>query len=147
MNNTQKTKAIIFDFNRTIYDPESSKLMENATKVLQYCFKKYDCFLVSFNENNRESLFDDLGIRKHFKRIALVDKKEQRHFIDILENSHYEKIFVVGDRIKGEIKIGNELGYETIWLRNGKYFNEMPQSKLETPNHIINSLSELEKLI
>jgi ribonucleotide monophosphatase NagD (HAD superfamily) len=50
---------------------------------------------------------------------------------------------VIGDRVRGEIKIGKQNGFLTVWLRKGKYKNELPDEKNEIPDYEINNLVDL----
>ena len=54
--------------------------------------------------------------------------------------------FVIGDRVRYEIKIGNILGFQTIWLKLGKFSVEKPQSNEEKPDFTILSLKEILKI-
>ncbi len=147
MNNHQKNKAIIFDFNRTLFNPETDTLMPFAKEILEHCIQSYDCYLISYDEGNRKSLLDDLGISRFFKKIALVSKKTRAHFEEIIKPFRYDAVYVVGDRIKGEIALGNELHYTTIWYQNGKFATQLPQETYEHPRHTITSLQELIAII
>lgn len=141
-----KQKAIIFDFMRTLYNPEERLLEMNAKAILEYCVKKYDLYLVSYDEGEKDELFIELEIKKYFKEIKLVERKTKLTFQTILPKK-YEKIFVIGDRIESEIQIGNKLGFETIWYKKGKFSNREPENKTEHPKYTIENLIELKKLL
>lgn len=141
-----KQNAIIFDFMRTLYDPETRNLELGAKEVLEYSIKKYDCYLVSYDEGEKEELFIELGIKKFFTSIELVERKTKLTFQKILKNK-YRKVFVVGDRIESEIQIGNKLHFKTIWYRKGKFSTREPLKKIEHPKYIIENLIELKKLL
>lgn len=141
-----KQKAIIFDFIITLYDPEMRLLEVHAKEILEYCTEKYDCYLISYDEGEKDELFTELGIKKYFKEIKLVERKTKLTFQSIL-STKYEKVFVVGDRIESEIQIGNKLGFETIWYKKGKFSNREPENKTEDPKHIVKNLIELKKIL
>ena len=53
------------------------------------------------------------------------------------------KSFVVGDRIKGEITFGNQVGYQTIWVKAGAFSLELPMTKEEEPDFEVKKLKEI----
>jgi FMN phosphatase YigB (HAD superfamily) len=137
------TKAIIFDFMRTLYDPEKGRLFYGVKKILQLLSKSHDLYLISYKEHTREQLIQSLGIETYFKQIHFVEVKNKRAFIKALHGKKYSKIWVVGDRIEGEIKIGNSFNHQTIWLKQGKYATREPHRKDEHPKYIIHTIREL----
>ncbi len=58
-----------------------------------------------------------------------------------------EEILVVGDRIKREITIGNRLGMKTAWFKNGKFKDELPESKDEEPTYTLTKLEDVIQLL
>ena len=46
-------QAILIDFNRTIYNPDTKQLYPNALETLIYLQKSYDVYLISKNEADR----------------------------------------------------------------------------------------------
>lgn len=53
------------------------------------------------------------------------------------------EVLVVGDNIKREIRIGNELGMKTARFLHGRHSNEKYKNKLEKPNIEVNSIREI----
>lgn len=136
---------IIFDYNRTIFDPEKNKLYFGVFEMLKRLASKHDLFLISRNEPRRKDRFEKLGIKKYFQKIRFVDEKNEETFKALIGDS--KNVLVVGDSIRDEIKIGNKLGLITIRLKNGKFANEMPASLEEEPMFNISKITELEKII
>ena len=58
----------------------------------------------------------------------------------LTKQKRYKNIYVIGDRVKKEITLGNALGYETIWLNKGKFKKESPSNAKEIPRYTILSL-------
>ncbi|MBU1037246.1 HAD hydrolase-like protein [Patescibacteria group bacterium] len=139
-------KIIIFDFNRTIYDPESRDLIVDARLVLRTLLKRgFDLYLISRAENSRKKLIDELGVIQYFTKIIIVKEKNKRIFQKIIaeKNVDLQSSFIIGDRIKKEIIIGNILGLQTIWLQDGKFSNELPSTKNEQPKYVVKKLKDV----
>lgn len=142
-------KGIIFDFNRTLYDPEKSGLYEGALNLLEKLAKKYKLALISYGLSDRKMLIRDLGIEKYFVKIIVVPEKKKEPLLECLLafDCRPEETLVVGDRVKSEIKLANELGMVTCWLRRGKFAAERPTKPSEKPDFIIFSLSEVPEVL
>lgn len=132
---------------RTLYDPDSSELVPGAYKLLEYCSRKHDCYLVSHKEGQRENLFRKLDIEKFFIEIKLVDRKDIPSFRNLVGTKKYEVVYILGDRINGEIRIGNKLKFTTIWFRFGKFMNEMPKNVGEEPDYVVTNLIEIKEIL
>ncbi len=143
-------KTIIFDFNRTIYDPELD-LIENKTINLLRYFKSKNIklALITTYEKNRNKKIIQLKLNKYFDLIKITREKTVNDFLDTLLklSSKPKDTVVVGDYLKDEINIGNILGLTTIWLKKGKFSNVSPENKFETPDYIIEDLIRLKEMI
>ncbi|MCK5039474.1 MAG: HAD hydrolase-like protein [Candidatus Aenigmarchaeota archaeon] len=145
-------KGIIFDFNRTLYNPETNNLTPGVIDLLASLKNSgYRLCLISkaTTENRREEI-SDLGLDPYFVYIQVNEgNKNASHFrncMDILE-CNPEDILVIGDRIKGEIYLANQLGMKTIWYKSGKFSTELPSNEKEKPNHTITILSDVLKYL
>lgn len=136
---------IIFDYNRTIFDPEKNNLYSGVFEMLKRLASKHELFLISRNEPSRKDKFEKLGIKNYFQKTTFVDEKNTEMFKDLIGDS--KKVLVVGDSLRDEIKIGNKLGLITVRLKNGKFANEIPVSLEEEPMFNISEITELEKII
>lgn len=136
---------IIFDYNRTIFNPETGTLYAGVLEMLKILSLNHDLFLVSKNELNREDFFEELGISEYFKKAIFVEEKNEDIFKNLVGDNL--NVIVVGDRIKGEIFIGNKLGYTTVWVKQGRFANDLPKNKEEIPNHSIEDIKELMEII
>ena len=54
-----------------------------------------------------------------------------------------DRVVIIGDRVRVEIRYGNECGAETIWYACGKYATELPQDATETPQRTIENLKDI----
>ncbi len=144
-------KGVIFDFNRTLYDPETNKLVEGALGLLERLKKrKYKLALISKKTaEEREDRIYQLGLDKYFQTIKLTESKSEDDFVDILASMSLcaSEVAVVGDRVKLEIKIANRLGMRTIWYRKGKFANEVYEEEDERPYYTITKLEQVMSLI
>jgi FMN phosphatase YigB (HAD superfamily) len=143
-------KIIIFDFNRTLYDPDAKLLVPKATFVLNALIRRgFTLFLISRGERSRKSAIDDSGIGRYFNSITISDEKNKGDFMSIIRDKKidFENSFVVGDRLSDEIKIGNSLGFKTIRIKAGKFSDEVPQTADEIPTYSANGLEEILKMI
>ena len=136
---------IIFDYNRTIFDPEKNELYSGVFEMLKRLAGKHELFLISRNEPSRKDKFEKLGIKNYFKKIRFVDEKNAETFKELISDS--KNVLVVGDSIRDEIKTGNNLGLITVRLKNGKFSNEISVSLEEKPTFNISEITELEKII
>jgi len=140
--------AIIFDFNRTIYDPDSKALCSGALECMQNLSGKYSLYLVAKGGIERKELIESLGIKQYFKIVSVQPEKNVEQFIACKEDLPPDTTWcVVGDRVKKEIRYGNECGMKTVWYRSGKFAEEEPSEEIEQPDVTIDDLSDLEKII
>jgi putative hydrolase of the HAD superfamily len=143
-------KCIIFDFNRTLYIPELQKIPEEAIKLLKDLRTSgLLLVLISIKEAQRDKLIDKYTLSSFFSVIKFVEEKDIKLFGETLKflGCQPNEVIVVGDRIKSEIKIANQLGIKTIWYRNGKFSNELPNEEMEFPTWTINNLFKVEEII
>jgi len=143
-------KGIIFDWNRTLYDKDKKELIESALFVINELHRrKYKMCIVSKGREHTSELLRKHNLSKYFSEVVLSEEKTEKEFVACLNEMRlrHDVVLVVGDRIKGEIKLGNSLGMKTVWFRNGKYADETPSEEIEKPTHIITALRDLLKLI
>lgn len=53
----------------------------------------------------------------------------------------------VGDRIRSELRVGNKLDATTIWVKQGKFSNELPENENDEPNYTVKTLRELSDIL
>lgn len=141
-------KIVIFDFNRTIYDPDKRELMTDAKDVFQRLNQsRYKLYLISTSNPSRKELIYELGIEQYFDKIIITENKKKDFEALAKENIDFKSSYVIGDRVKREVIYGNQLGMQTIWLRNGKFANEVPESEIEQPKFTSNILKDILSII
>jgi ribonucleotide monophosphatase NagD (HAD superfamily) len=134
--------SIIFDWKRTLYDPEGSNLIDGAVEVLNY-FSRHNIpmFLIGKGQKEMHDETIRLDVAKYFQDILFVESsKNPNDFFRFMKMNERYKTLIIGDRIKSEIKLGNSVDATTIWIRRGKFANEEPESEDEKPNYTVNNL-------
>ncbi len=145
-------KAIIFDWGRTIYDKENEKLFSETKEVLKYCSKKYILAIVSLaidgDIEGRFKKMDEYDIRQYFKFALFHISDKDSLFRNAVGNLNFppSEILVVDDRMK---RIGWPIknGCKTIWIKKGKFENELPDEITGKPTFVVKSLVEILKLL
>lgn len=143
-------KIIIFDFNRTIYNPENNSVIAGAIELLtKLNQEQYELHLLSMAQPSRMELIENLGLKQLFTSIQLCQSKTKTLFEQLIQNSNADvaNSFVVGDRTKKEIALGNQVGLTTIWVKTGKFASELPESIEETPHYTISQLAHAYDII
>lgn len=142
-------KSIIFDFNRTLFDPERADFNPKALVVLKKLKSKYKLFLISSGGTKRQDLINRLNLKDYFLKITITEKeKSQEDFADCLTKGNClpEETLVLGDVLNSEIFLGKGLGTKTVWFKKGLFSNQKITKK-NKPDYIISSLWELLSLI
>ncbi len=147
-----KLKAVIFDYAGTIYNPFTKQLYPQTINVLESLTKKgIKLALVSRSSDLEERLseFKHLNLKRYFKVLEAVPVENEKEFTHLLKELHVkaEECLVVGDRVKSEILEGNKIGAITVWVLQGEFLDEKPESELEKPDYTISSLNELPKIL
>ena len=139
-------KTAIIDFNRTLWNPDTNNLIPGAQELLQLLKgKEIKLALISAASDKKERQILIKSISSFFDVIKVVSEKSPQLFEEIIQNFNTKptETIVIGDRIKGDINIGNRLGMKTIRLKAGKYAQEEPLTKNENPNYSFTSLREI----
>ena len=144
--------GIIFDFNRTLYDPENDRMTEGAIPLLENLsdlgYKL--CLLSKKTSPKRRELISQLGLDKYFMDIQVVEgsKTEVRLQQCADAMSLFPKnIIFVSDRAQTDIPLGNKFGIRTVWYKSGKFANDLPRQESEKPNIIISKLDQVLKYV
>ncbi len=143
-------ELIIFDWKRTLYDPDCRELIPNARNVLQGLgVLGLKLFLVGKDDvGDMLSETERLGVAEMFKGIHFVkESKADDDIAQFIDSSHPEQAVVVGDRVRSEIEVGNRLGLTTVWVRQGRFAEEIPLYPEQIPDYTIHSIIELMPLV
>lgn len=143
-------RIIIFDFNRTLYDPDADRMMYGARGLLRRLRKqKLQLYLISTANPTRLTLIRRLGLFELFDQVVLVSSKSSRPFNRIIRQSNADVVrsFVIGDRITQEITLGNRCGLRTVWVKRGKFRHELPQKPYEEPDYIVTDVRQVQLIV
>lgn len=135
---------IIFDWKRTLFDPDKKVLINGAVELLEFILSKNTpLILIGKGGDDMQLEVDKLRVRKYFKEIIFAEgEKDPKVFAPHVSKDNPKETAFIGDRIRSELLIGNQLGVTTIWIKQGKFATELPENKYQKPDHTISSLSE-----
>lgn len=146
------SKAIIFDWGRTLHDPETDALFEGVSEMVQKLSKQFNLALVSLAKSDsppaRKKKIEKSGIAKYFKVILVggEDKDEMyEHALTELGIAPSE-VAIVDDRTVRGIAWGNRKGAVTVWVKRGKFAKELPDERTGNPMFTVSNTQELKDL-
>ena len=88
MDNKTMIKGIIFDFNRTLYDPDTGQLVDGATTLLKSLHGKgyLLCLISKKSVEGRKEQITSLGLDRYFIKILIIEgNKLEAHFMECLK--------------------------------------------------------------
>ena len=139
----------IFDWKRTLYDPESQDLIEGSLEALQHLGSRgIKLFLVGKDPSgDMPNEIDRLDVASYFSAINFVSTAKTDDDIGrFVDPTHPDHSLVIGDRVRSEIEVGNRLGATTVWIKNGRFTSELPQTNTQIPSHTLAAITELPPL-
>lgn len=141
--------TIIFDWKRTLYDPDKKLLIKGAKEFLEFILlQNIRMILVGKGGEDMQAEVKRLGVKKYFQKIVFAEgAKDPKVFIPYISIDHPKLTIFIGDRVRSELEIGKKLGATTIWVKQGKFATELPTNNKQKPDHTVKSLSECMKLL
>src|SRR3989338_228468 len=115
-------KAVIIDFSRTLYDPHTGHLIDNALELLKTLqYKGYTMVLVSRTSDLSHDHLAHLGISHFFTSVIVSPTKNEELFRRVAEQLDVDPVhtLVIGDKAHSEIAVGKKAGMKTIWFKHG----------------------------
>jgi FMN phosphatase YigB (HAD superfamily) len=138
--------AIIFDFNRTLFDPDKDTLMPGALALLASLKKKgIPLFLICKGDTERRKKIEELGLVPFFQKVIVTEQKGAQDFMACKNTLPDHSFIAIGDRLDAELRHAQECNMVTVWFRKGKFANEMPQDIV--PQYTIASLHEFDDIL
>lgn len=138
--------TLIFDLNRTLYDPETSELLPDTLPVLQSLKERgIHMHLLSRNEPGRSNLLHEHGIFDFFDTIQFAEEKSALVFASIIRSIGVAPadIYVIGDYLHEDVRFGNQCGSRTVWLKRGKFSFLQPEGPDDEPWKTVTGLLEI----
>jgi FMN phosphatase YigB (HAD superfamily) len=141
--------SVIFDWKRTLYNPDDKTLIDGGLEVLALLKqKKIPVVLIGKGNNDMYEEVERLGIKDFFSDIVFREgEKESNMFTAYISKTNPRETLFIGDRVRSELEVGNRLGVTTIWIRQGKFAEEDPLHDGQKPTIIVNSLVELKEFL
>lgn len=141
--------TIIFDWKRTLYDPDKRVLINGALNLLEALKNKnIPMVLIGKGSEDMSEEVKRLGVEKYFKQIVFAQgDKDPEVFKAHISKKDPKKTTLIGDRVKSELMIGKGLGVTTIWIKQGKFASELPENKDEEPDYTVSSLIDCLNLL
>lgn len=142
-------KTIIFDWKRTLYDPDNKVLIDESLDLLRF-LKQKNIPLVLIGKGSEE-MYDEverLDVKDYFSKIIFHEgAKNQDLYADFIDKKSPKDTIIIGDRVRSELTIGNTLGATTIWVKQGKFVTEEPENDNQKPTFTATSLTAVKEFI
>lgn len=137
-------KMVIFDWKRTLYDPDQKKLISGALELLEFFKgKKIPMVLLGKGEDEMHREVERLKVRKYFIKVIFAPgEKDPKIYIPYISEKGPKKTLLIGDRVYSELGIGKHLGATTIWVRQGKFSMEEPKTEEQKPDYTVKNLKD-----
>ena len=133
-------KTIIFDFNRTLHDPDTDEAVPGACElVAELASLGHELHLVSRLEPGRATTLESFGIADAFMTTSFVPDKAEA--ISRIVSGAAGNAYVVGDYLHDEIRAGGRAGAKTIWLKRGRFSSLMPETEHDYPWRTANDMA------
>lgn len=140
---------IIFDWKRTLYNPEEKSLISGSLELLDFIRQKnIPIVLIGKGGEDMYQEVDRLKINGYFSKILFKEgEKEVETFRQYVNQEQPQYTLLIGDRVRSELEVGNILGATTIWVKQGQFADEKPENKNQKPDFIVNSLIKIINII
>jgi FMN phosphatase YigB (HAD superfamily) len=149
-------KAVIFDWGRTLYDSEQGALFPAVPTLLADLSQRYALAVVSLVSGDyasrvaaRRAAIAGANIGRFFAATLFVPDDKEGAYRDVLAQLAVSatEVAIVDDRMRRGIAWGNAQGALTIWLRRGRFADELPDAATGLPTHTIGSIEELATIL
>jgi len=136
-------KTIIFDWKRTLYDPDKRTLIKGSIELLGFLkSKRISMVLMGKGGKDMYQEVSRLGVKNYFNHVIFAEgTKDPKVFIPHISSTDPGKTVFIGDRTRSEPEIGKKLGAKTIWVKQGKFANEESEDSSLQPDHTVTSLT------
>lgn len=141
--------SIIFDWKRTLYNPDTAELIEGAKELLKFAKSKTSSLiLIGKGAQEMHDEVKRLGVKEYFSDIIFQEgKKDPEDFKKFISKNNPKHTIFIGDRVRSELAVGNLLGATTIWVKNGKFEDELPETENQNCDYEAANLNECLKIL
>ncbi|MBI4032321.1 HAD hydrolase-like protein [Candidatus Berkelbacteria bacterium] len=146
-------RAIIFDWGRTLHDPEGRRIYPDAIETIPQLAERYRLAICTIVGTSTESVrvlkVRTSPIGRFFRsvRSTTVAQVKDLLFEKTLDDLGLvpAEVVVVDDRVKRGVAWANRVGATSVWLHRpgGKFSDELPTAETGQPTYIITALDEL----
>jgi FMN phosphatase YigB (HAD superfamily) len=142
-------ETIIFDWKRTLYNPDNATLIDGAVELLTFLTSRGTYLaVVGKGDCDMYGEVERLSVKKYFNHIAFREgAKDFELFEEVVAIAGPDKTLFIGDRVRSELAVGHTLGCHTLWIRQGKFADETPENDDQTPTYTVQSLIAARQLI
>jgi FMN phosphatase YigB (HAD superfamily) len=143
-------KGIIFDWNGTLYEKEKGTFSKNRVNP-KNTQTKIQIGLVTLGKEGveeRRRILERSGILHYFDSV-IVDTSKSAIIIPCMNDLGNQPLntYIVDDRTKRGIMIGNALGCKTFWIQKGEFNHELPDEQTGEPSFRIDSVEDLMRFL
>lgn len=144
-----RLNIIIFDWKRTLYDPDERILLDGAIELLEFLkAKDIPMILIGKGGEDMKQEVECLGVARFFQHIVFAEgAKDPELFKVYINQDNAKSTLFIGDRVRSELEIGNKLGATTIWAKQGKFATEEPINDNQKPDYTVSSLNDCKRII
>ncbi len=143
-----------YSLKKAPWNSEDEFVYPEAENCLSELSKHYKIGIIANQELGSEQRLEKLGLLKYIDLVVAsaeegVAKPDLRIFQIALERSNCkpEEAVMVGDRLDNDIIPANKIGMTTVWIKQGFGGLAEPHMIAETPNYIIDKLTDIYQLI
>jgi FMN phosphatase YigB (HAD superfamily) len=148
----EKIKAIIFDWGRTLHDPQVDALFPGVLQLIKRLSETYILVLVSLavtqtTEERRKTIAES-GVADYFKVILVNTEHKDEMYDEVIKDLGLssDEVALVDDQVIRGVAWGNRHDALTVWLKKGKFSEKLPNEETGEPNYIISDIRDLEKI-
>lgn len=139
---------VIFDWKRTLYDPDLKILINGTEELLEYLKEQnVPLVLIGKGGDDMNEEVTRLGVKDYFQKIVFAQGDKDPNVFAAQIEGNPEDTLLIGDRVRSELEIGNKLGATTIWVKQGKFASELPETKDQEPDYTVSSLRDCLNLL
>ncbi len=142
-------KLIIFDWGRTLYDPETKDVFLGVPEMLRTLSNQYKlaivCLATDGDFDRRKKIMKDSGVEELFSLILMAEGNKDLLYEKALSELGFvpKDVIIVDDRTLRGIRWGNANGATTVWVCKGKFSNELPNEETGEPDYTVTEVTEL----